>query len=356
MQAALGRFDPGLIEQLVQAPHRFEFLQAVRLLDGLFRHDSTGRTHGADAVSDRIRFRNTLHQGFAPAEIEALEVWHDATDDRDGPARLRKVEITPYCIGLLGTHGVLPAHYTERISERERYYRDRAARALLDIFANRAIGQFYLAWKKYRLPLQYESDRRNRFLPLVLSVAGLGFDALRDRMRTGPGGVEDEAIARVASLLSQHPLSAKALERILAGHFRIPVRVEQFVGAWYVLPDEQRTALGGRNAALGRTALAGGRVWQRNLRVRLHLGPLSAADYHAFLPGGESAAALAKLLMLATGHQFEYEICPCLRAEDVPPATLDVGKPIRLGRDTFLASRPLARDRADAAYAADALN
>ncbi|AYH42490.1 type VI secretion system baseplate subunit TssG [Azoarcus sp. DN11] len=356
MQAALGRFDPGLIEQLVQAPYRFEFFQAVRLLDGLFRHEPGACRHGADALSDRIRFRNTLYQGFAPAEIEALEVRHDASDEGDGPGRLRRVEITPYCIGLLGTHGVLPAHYTERISERERYYRDRAARALLDIFANRAISQFYQAWKKYRLPLQYECDRRNRFLPLVLSVAGLGFDALRDRMRAEPGRVEDEAIARVASLLGQHPLSAGALKRILGGHFRIPVRVEQFVGAWYVLPDDQRTALGGRNAALGRTALAGDRVWQRNLRVRVHLGPLSAGAYHAFLPGGEAAAALAKLLMLATGHQFEYEICPCLRAEDVHSATLDIGKPVRLGRDAFLASRPSAHDRNDAAYAARPLN
>lgn len=356
MRAALGRFDPGLIEQLVEAPYRFEFFQAVRLLDGLFRDEDSGRRHGADVLSERIRFRNTLHQGFAPAEIEALDAWPDVAEGSGGAQRWRKVEITPYAIGLLGVHGALPAHYTERISERERIHRDRAARALLDIFANRAVAQFYLAWKKYRLPLQYESDRRNRFLPLVLAVAGLGFDALRERMRDGPGRIEDEAIARVATLLSQRPLSAQALERILAGHFRVPVRVEQFVGAWYALPDDQRTTLGGRNALLGRTALSGERVWQRNLRVRIHVGPLAAADYHAFLPGGESAAALAKLLQLATGHQFEYEVRPCLRAADVRPAALGAATAPRLGRDAFLASRLSTSDRDDAVYSPSALH
>lgn len=356
MRAALGRFDPGLIEQLVEAPYRFEFFQAVRLLDGLFRDEDSGRRHGADVLSERIRFRNTLHQGFAPAEIEALDAWPDVAEGSGGTQRWRKVEITPYAIGLLGVHGALPAHYTERISERERIHRDRAARALLDIFANRAVAQFYLAWKKYRLPLQYESDRRNRFLPLVLAVAGLGFDALRERMRDGPGRIEDEAIARVATLLSQRPLSAQALERVLAGHFRVPVRVEQFVGAWYALPDDQRTMLGGRNALLGRTALSGERVWQRNLRVRIHVGPLAAADYHAFLPGGESAAALAKLLQLATGHQFEYEVRPCLRAADVRPAALGGATGPRLGRDAFLASRLSTSDRNDAVYSPGALH
>lgn len=356
MRAALGRFDPGLIEQLVEAPYRFEFFQAVRLLDGLFRDEDSGRRHGADVLSERIRFRNTLHQGFAPAEIEALDAWPDVAEGSGGAQRWRKVEITPYAIGLLGVHGALPAHYTERISERERIHRDRAARALLDIFANRAVAQFYLAWKKYRLPLQYESDRRNRFLPLVLAVAGLGFDALRERMRDGAGRIEDEAIARVATLLSQRPLSARALERVLAGHFRVPVRVEQFVGAWYALPDDQRTTLGGRNALLGRTALSGERVWQRNLRVRIHVGPLAAADYHAFLPGGESAAALAKLLQLATGHQFEYEVRPCLRAADVRPAALGAVTAPRLGRDAFLASRLSTSDRNDAVYSPGALH
>ena len=290
------------------------------------------------------------------AEIEALDAWPDVAEGSGGAQRWRKVEITPYAIGLLGVHGALPAHYTERISERERIHRDRAARALLDIFANRAVAQFYLAWKKYRLPLQYESDRRNRFLPLVLAVAGLGFDALRERMRDGPGRIEDEAIARVATLLSQRPLSAQALERVLAGHFRVPVRVEQFVGAWYALPDDQRTTLGGRNALLGRTALSGERVWQRNLRVRIHVGPLAAADYHAFLPGGESAAALAKLLQLTTGHQFEYEVRPCLRAADVRPAALGVATAPRLGRDAFLASRLSTSDRNDAVYSPGALH
>ena len=49
------------------------------------------------------------------------------------------------------------------------------------------------------------------------------------------------------------------------------VTVEQFVGAWYRVPATQRTLLGSGNARLGSTALAGDRVWQRDLRMRQDL-------------------------------------------------------------------------------------
>lgn len=356
MRAPHWRFDPGLIDQLVETPHRFEFFQAVRVLDRVFRTDAKKGMRAEDPLSERIRFRNSLHLGFAPAEIETLHPIYTQDADGQPSTMLGRVEITPYFMGLLGLHGALPMHYTERIAERERYHRDRAARAFVDIFSNRAVAQYYQAWKKYRLPIQYESDRRNRFLPLVMSLGGLGFASLRDRLNDAPGAIDDEAIARLSSLLTQRPLSALALQRILSQYFRVPVRVEQFVGKWYLLPAEQRSVLGEGNAALGKTALVGERVWQRNLRVRLHIGPLARSRYDGFLPGGELAAALEKLLTLATGFQFEYEIRPILRASEVRPAALVSSAPPQLGRDAFLSTRSSEVDRNDAVFELHPIN
>ncbi|NMG77542.1 type VI secretion system baseplate subunit TssG [Aromatoleum diolicum] len=356
MRASNWRFDPGLIDQLIETPHRFEFFQAVRVLDRVFRTNAEEGLRAEDPLSGRIRFRNTLNLGFAPAQIEALHPIYAQDADGRSSTALRRVEITPYFMGMLGLHGALPTHYTERIAERERYHRDRAARAFVDIFSNRSVAQFYQAWKKYRLPLQYESDRKNHFVPLVMALGGLGFPSLRNRLNEAPGAIDDEAIAHFSSLLAQRPLSALALQRILSRYFRVPVRVEQFVGKWYLLPAEQRSALGGRNAALGKTALVGERVWQRNLRVRLHIGPLACSRYGEFLPGGELAAALEKLMTLATGFQFEYEIRPILRASEVRPAALVSGAPARLGRDAFLSTRCSDVDRSDAVFELHPIN
>lgn len=380
MRTARRRIDPGLIEQLAADPQRFEFFQAVRLLE---RHFIAEAGDGAASpVADRVRFRNTIGLGFAPSQVEALAIEYDgdehgaapasASTDGTGPAAagdggkppappstpagLHRTVLTPAFIGLLGRHGVLPLHYTERIAERERYHRDHAARAFFDLFSNRAVGQFYRAWKKYRLPLEYESDRRNRFLPQVLALCGLGQSALRDRLREGSGAVDDESIAHFAGLLRQRPLSAAALEQVLAAYFRIPVRIEQFVGKWYTLPAGQKSSLGGSNALLGKTALLGERVWQRNLCVRVHLGPLARQRYRAFLPGRELAAALHKLITLAAGTQFEFEIRPVLRAADVAPCSLAADDGARLGFDAFLTTRPCTADRGDAAFALHAVN
>lgn len=341
MRTTQRRIDPGLIEQTCEAPERFEFFQLVRLYEIVFA------AAGSDVVSERIRFRNSLRLGFAPSQVDALEATEQTDDEGNATGKLEQVEITPAFMGMLGVNGTLPMHYTEQVIEHERYKRDTSGRAFLDLFTNRAVGHFYRAWKKYRLPIQYETNRRNRFLPLILALGGVGFEALRERLNNGPGAIDDESIAYFATLLRQKPVSGEAMARVIGGYFRTKVRVEQFVGRWYVVPRTQWSTLGGRNCTLGADSLVGERVWQRNLRIRIHVGPLPHEQYMGFMPRGELARALEKFLELATGGQFEYEIRPILRAEDVRPLSLTGAN---LGHDCFLISRPENRDRSDCRY------
>jgi len=337
MRAPQRRLDAGLIADSQQAPERYEFFQLVRLYELAFRGEA------GDPVSERIRFRNSLRLGFAPSQVEGIDVRRGP--DEPGPER---VEITPAFMGMLGVHGALPIHYTEQVLHRERHLKDTAGRAFLDLFTNRSVGHFYRAWKKYRLPVQYEMDRNKHFLPLLLSLTGLGMAGLRGRL----GAIDDESIARLAGLLRQRPMSAEALQRVLASYFREPVEIEQFVGRWYALPPAQRSRLGAGQLTLGRDALVGERVWQCNLRIRIRIGPLPRARYLAFLPRSELADALAKLLSLAAGGQLEYEIRPILRAADVVPCVLGAATGCRLGHDSFVLTRPAAADRCDLAYLA----
>ncbi len=346
MSAPYRRVDPGLIEQLGEAPQRFEFFQAVRLLEAWFRRE--GRTGPDEGAGEQIRFRNSLHLHFAPSQVEALHTQWREDDAGQATGQAERVEITPSFMGMLGLQGGLPIHYTERVASQVRQQRDDSTRAFFDLFSNRAVAHFYRAWKKSQLAIQYEQDRKNRFLPLVLALAGLGFAPLRDRLREVPGAIDDETVAYFAGLLRQRPFSAAALQSLLSGYLGAPMRVESFVGRWYVIPPAQRTTLGLGNAALGHTALVGERVWQRDLRVRIHIGPLSAAQYARFLPRGDYAAVLEKLFALATGFQYEYEIRPILRAPDVQPSRLGSG--VRLGFDSFMVTRAVEADRNDARY------
>src|SRR5699024_12873776 len=92
------------------------------------------------------------------------------------------------------------------------------------------------------------------------------------------------------------------------------------------------TRLGGPAALWGRSAWSGSRVWQRNLRLRLWIGPLRSKRFQDFLPGGEAAAALAKWLTLLGGDSLEYQVRLTLHRDDVRPVSLGAASGGEIGR------------------------
>jgi type VI secretion system protein ImpH len=101
---------------------------------------------------------------------------------------------------------------------------------------------------------------------------------------------------------------------------------------------------------LGADALIGERVWQRDLRLRITLGPLDRARFTRFLPGGAGALALRELLALLAGPTFEFELKLSLQASEVKGVRLSPASPPRVGWDSFLITRASPVDRADAGY------
>ena len=156
-------------------------------------------------------------------------------------------------------------------------------------------------------------------------------------------------IAYFSGAMQQRPVSAAMLRQIIGEYFRVPVAVEQFVGRWFTLPPGSATSLGLANAVLDSSAVCGERVWQRDLRLRLTLGPMPRAQFQRFLPGGKAALALRELLTLMTGVSLEYEVRLALHANDVQGAQLGGGgerRPPRLGqlsRHPAHAPRPARR-------------
>ncbi|MDR2852056.1 MAG: type VI secretion system baseplate subunit TssG [Burkholderiaceae bacterium] len=365
MQTPQRRIDPPVIRQLEQEPWRFGFFQAVRLLELVmlqrFERDVRQRlVPGERMVPQRLRFRNSMNLSFPPSELASLTVRNAAGEvmtagdwqrlpgeDSEG---VDLIEIVPAFFGLLGGQGALPLHYTEMLLRHEQAHRDPAARAFLDIFTTRAATLFYGAWGKYRLPLHYEHERRRAYLPVLLSVAGLEHAAQREQLHQGEGTVFDETVAGYAEAIQHRPVSAVYLQRVLSDYFRVRVRVEQFVGKWYDVPQLQGSRLDQTNAVLGQTAMIGARVWQRDLRVRLWIGPLKRSEFRAFFPGKAHAKALEKMLGLLAGATCEYEVRLILAKEEVRSVTLNESLGGYLGWDSFLATALAPADRNDTSY------
>lgn len=355
MHTAKRRFEPAVIERLFAEPFRFQFFQAVRMVELWLRRNGVAQD---SAVANFMRFQNPLTLRFPASELDSLrpeprEILPTAPALADAlhGKQLRYLRMTPNFMGFLGTSGALPAHYTESIAAHQLYEKDEGPRAFLDVFSTRSLSLFYEAWRKYRLELKYQVDGQDRFMPLLLALGGLGNKGLTQRLagRDGQAGaVRDESLAYFATALRQRPASASNIARVLGEYFRVQVAATQFIGCWCEVPAQQQTMLGGEQAQLGATAMIGSRVWQRDLRMRLTIGPLRRADFDAFLPGGSAAIALDKLLSMFTGVSLEYEICLVLHAEDVAGAALGAGA--RLGWDSFMPDEGACEDRADVRY------
>lgn len=317
-----------LIASLLAEPQRFDFVQAVRLLVLALGERGIPERR---ALARHLRFANSLALSFPPSQLEA------AAAEPDG------YRLTPSFIGLLGAHGAMPLHVTERLLALPADEpAGQAARAFLDMFSTRMVALWYRAWQKYRVE-HLVAGPRDAYLPMLLALAGLpGGGAF------APDGVPDVALAAFAGLLRRRPVSGAVLDRVLSGHFGVTVRVQEGVGHWDRLAADEQSVLGA-NAALGRRALLGARSWRPDLRVRVRIGPLDRARYDHFLPGAAGARALRTLLGLFAVPTLAYDVVLVLRRADLGPVQLaPSGR--RLGLDSYLLSAPATDDRGDLRY------
>lgn len=328
-----------LIEHLRAAPYRYRFAQLVNILVRMLRQQGIPYTQ---AVSQVLRFRNSLSLAFPASEIESMQV--EAAD-----GSMPRIHITPAFIGLLGANGTLPLHDTERAAAKANLGADESWKPFIDLFSNRVVGLFYEAWGKYRVEHGLNTRGQDDLLPLLSALGGLrpaSFGPARPY-----ASVPAEVAGFYAGLLRTRPIAASTVERVLGDYFSVPVRVEEFVGAWDPIPEKIRSTLAVTNPTLGFSAALGTRAWRSDLRVRLHIGPLDEGAAKAFLPNGQSHAALKEMVSLFAVPSVQYEVRLLLDKPCLKPLTLATKGPDRkrLGLNSFLtisagkASRPEIR-------------
>jgi type VI secretion system protein ImpH len=361
-----GRESAGLSAELLRVPQRFDFFQAVRLLERL-AHDAARADArrpcaavGADEVPAReaVRFRALPSLSFPPAPVSKID-WPAAGDGRDNGA-LRPAEMVVTFLGLTGPLGVLPPHYTALLLRRVRA-KDFSLRDFLDLFHHRAASLFYRAWEKYRLPFTYERARRDGggdedlATWCVYCLAGLGTDGLRGRL-----DVDDEAFLFYAGHFAHYPRSAVALEGILRDYFGLPIEVEQAHGQWLSLDEPDQSALPGPgqplglNCQMGINVIVGERVWDVQGKFRVRVGPLRYEQFRRFTPDGDGLRALCQLTRTYVGPEYDFDVQLILRRDQVPLFQVgEVPDAARLGWNTWSGAQARAADVGDVIFPCD---
>ena len=103
--------------------------------------------------------------------------------------------------------------------------------------------------------------------------------------------------------------------------------------------------------------MIGSRVWDRQSKFRIRLGPMRCATFHRFLPpddAGETGwlAVLQSFARSYAGLERDFDVQLVLGAAEVPALRLSQGATTdpRLGWNTWLGSRAHSRDRDEARF------
>ena len=337
------------LEQAVQALTEprvsINLFGAIRLLRCV-QPSKSAPGYSIRAEDDAVRIDQTLQLGFAPNEVDLIEIGRAATgglESGHGP----RTRLAQSAVGLFGSTGVLPFHWTEFAYALAWHpepgaERDLSFHAWLNVIQRRQLGLLYRAWSDSQAVVA--ADRPQDAHPIserLRALAGLALPGLRER-----GVVKDAFKMAFAAALTRRVRSPGGLAAMLSSYFGTSVRIDEFVPQWLDIPDNQATVLGMQFAKLAEDAVLGERVLDVSVRFRIVIGPLTLEDYHRFLPMGDKHAELRDLVTLHAGPEHEWDVVPVLRREAVPPCTV-VEQEVRLGWTAWLVGRDAEIDADD---------
>jgi len=314
---------------LAGAPYRYDFYQTLRQFECL--HGEKPRWGRAlRPVDEPVRLGQHPDLAFAPAPLASFEPGHGG--------RTPRLQVRLF--GLLGPNGPLPLHMTEFARERLRHAGDPTLSRFLDLFHHRFLALFYRAWAQAQPHVNRDRPEDDRFASYIGAFIGAAPEAFRHR-----DTVPDVAKLFHVATLMRPVRNAEGLASILEHFFRVTARTQEFVGHWMALSASDRTCLGRVGAAMGSGAVLGRRVWDRQHKFRIRLGPLALDEYERFLPGGPFLRKLVDWVRLYFSFELEWDVCLVLKRDEVPPLTLGDGR--RLGWTTWLGRRDATKDADD---------
>lgn len=362
-----------LIERLKAAPHAYDFVQAVRLMevrgwlgdlspDPANSGERLARPGPGTSASAGTTVRFVCDTRLRYPHAMVTQVSEASAGDQ--------LQLTVSGFGLLGAVGVLPYSYTTLVAD-TLHANNPALKAFIDMFQHRAVELFYGAASKYRIVINFERHLRGQpdcFAHTLASLTGIGLPELRNRLT-----LEDQTLLHFAGLFASKARTIAGLEALLGNTLNAPVRVIPLVGHWLPVDESEQTRIGGgrgdgscgphlpgQHSQLGSTALIGARVWSVQNNIRIVIGPISAARIIPLLPGGRDARMMTDIINIYCGLEFEFDVNLVIEAASAPRARLAAASEeateisaTRLGQTAWLMAGPSLTDRDDAVFRID---
>lgn len=325
-----GRTGSHIIDAVLVEACNADFFRLIRRLElALPGAHQIGRD--GPSVNEAVRIRPEASFRFAPGAIAKIE---ESTDSKF------PLVMTITFLGLYGRNGTLPWHYTSRIIHQIRpsisdiRYSGGGLREFLDILNHRFASFFYRAGIKYRWPLVFRQHGEDEATGNLIAFTGLKTLHTRNKLC-----IPDTALLRYAGLFTV-PNSASSLASLLSDFLKTTVKISQFEGEWLEIDAYDRNSIGSRsgNNRLGQSFTIGRRIYSRQHKFRIIIGPINFDQFTELLPGQKKFRELNMLVQMRSGITLKSEYALKVDRQTVPHAALG-RKSAGLGRNFFLLSR-----------------
>ncbi|MDG4855848.1 MULTISPECIES: type VI secretion system baseplate subunit TssG [unclassified Mesorhizobium] len=311
----------------------FDFFELLRRLE------QRGGLFGYSGQANREPARLGQHVRLS---FSARDVMKFQEAGEKAPAR-----VTVANLGLLGPEGPMPLHLTRWVLDRlsQRWFTGTQAEQTSDttfvdfvnILQHRMIALYYRAWADAHPAVQVERSIGGRVRAMLEAMSGIGLPGTQD--------AELDAVRlRQAGSLASQVDGPERLTLFLATAFKVPVEIKEFVASWITIPAALQSRVGKAYAALGRGATIGPRVFSRQSRIELRVGPLDLDDFKSFLPGERRLALFKKAVRDMIGEALDVDLRIVLARDAVPPPKIGT---VQLGRTSWLARPPEKGDADD---------
>lgn len=321
--------------QLFEKPYQFEYHQAVKLIQ-MLKPDCKSLGEGPAPEEEAIVLKGRILYTYPSSDLYSAET----TMVLDPLPSDQRITLKVNFFGIAGSHGPLPAPYTELLYDRIRQ-QDTAGQDFIDIFNHRLLSIFHRIRKKHWIGLSEQSPDKTPFANNLYALLGLGTSGTHNRL-----GIPDRGLLYYTGLLWHQSRSMIGLQTFLSNYFDLPVDVVQFEGGWNTLEENHVTRIGlsGQFNLLGQGAALGEKVWDQRKNITIRLGPLDQKSFMAFIKPGYGYPSLYDLTKLYVGVEQEFRFNLIIKASDVMETRLN-GKTY-LGWTSCLKTKPTQKDDA----------
>ncbi|WP_051303557.1 type VI secretion system baseplate subunit TssG [Psychromonas aquimarina] len=317
------------IAELIDSPEEYDFYQAVYTIERqLAAGKEQQRKVGHDSIpkNELVRFKSDQHLGFPGTSVSKVV-------PRPSAAHESMLDMHVSFMGVTGTNGALPQHYTELVLERLKY-KDTGMRDFFDLFNHRLLSLYYRAWEKYRFPIGFEKSSQNHL------------DSFSTALNELTGSTN--SIGKFyAGIFNRKVRNVAGLRQILSHFTGCEIDIDQFQGKWQQLAESEQTKLGRRSqpegqfACLGVDASIGQKIWDISSSIKVVIKPDAGSKIKDYLNGGRIYQGVNQLISEYLGKSMDYKIQLQVNIGQMPVACLSKeSEPLGMG--CALGSRQLS--------------